>query len=75
MEKKQFIGIDISKLTFNAALYVPGDKSHRIHHSLANTTKGFEAFILFCMRTIFQNRMCIFVWKTQVFTVSAFAVS
>lgn len=47
MEKKQFIGIDISKLTFDAALYVPSDKSRRIHRSLANSPKGFEAFIPF----------------------------
>lgn len=47
MEKKQFIGIDISKLTFDVAVYIPGDKSHHIHNRLANTPKGFAAFLRF----------------------------
>ncbi len=40
-----FIGIDMSKKWFDAALTIDGDKANMNHKRFDNTLKGFNKFI------------------------------
>lgn len=57
MEKKWFIGIDISKKTLDVAIYDQENKKSKTHFKVANDTKGFKEMIkLFkAEKVIFNN--------------------
>lgn len=64
-----FIGIDISKLTFDAAYFI---NSRYIHKQFSNNTKGFEAFFLWMNKDEKEVYTCLEATGIYSFALAQF---
>lgn len=51
MKYKFFVGIDVSKLTFDVALLHKGNEQQTFHHVFSNDEKGMQAMVVFLKET------------------------
>ncbi|MFR1132770.1 MAG: hypothetical protein ACLSFV_01650 [Bacteroides xylanisolvens] len=75
MEKKWFIGIDISKKTLDVVIYVPTKKhaDETNYERFLNKEEGYKSLLCWLKKKTWQRKGWSLVWKIRVFTVLTYA--
>ena len=75
MEKKWFIGIDISKKTLDVVIYVPTKKhaDETNYERFLNKEEGYKSLLCWLKKKNMAKKCWSLVWKIRVFTVLTYA--
>mgnify|MGYP000110971725 CR=1 FL=1 len=75
MEKKWFIGIDISKKTLDVVIYVPTKKhaDETNYERFLNKEEGYKSLLCWLKKKNMAKKGWSLVWKIRVFTVLTYA--